>query len=140
MNKINQTRIGRIGVALCAISAGALTGCVAPRERGAYVEAPVVYVESGPVVEPEYVYYPGYQVYYSSHTRQYSYQQGRSWVSRPEPPRVSARVLLASPSVRMDFHDSPASHHAAVVRRYPKQWAPAASHDNKEAGHDQTRR
>lgn len=139
MNKINQTEIGRTGVVLCAIFASALAGCVVPREGGAYVEAPVGYVESRPVVEPEYVYYPGYQVYYNSHTRQYSYQQGHSWVSRPEPPRVSASVLLTSPSVRMDFHDSPASHHAAVVRQYPKQWAPPASHD-KEAGHDQTRR
>ena len=76
------------------------------------------------MVQDDYVYYPGYQVYYSSNTRQYVYQEGRSWVSRPAPPRVSVDVLFASPSVRLDFHDSPAIHHAAVVRQYPKHWAP----------------
>ena len=140
MNKTKQIMIGKIGFVLCATLAGALTGCVAPRGGGTYVEAPAMYVESRPVVEPEYVYYPAYEVYYSSHTRQYSYQEGRSWVSRPEPPRVSANVLLASPSVRLDFHDAPASHHAAVVRQYPKHWAPPAGHGNKEEGHDQPRR
>jgi len=35
------------------------------------------------------------------------------WVSRPAPMGVSADVLLASPSVKMDFHDSPANHHEA---------------------------
>jgi hypothetical protein len=38
-------------------------------------------------------------------------------------------VLLASPSVRMDFHDSPAQHHATVVKQYPKKWS--------SPGHDQ---
>ena len=139
MKKINKAGIGRIGVMLCATVAGALTGCVAPRGGVAYVETPV-YVENGPVVEPEYVYYPAYEVYYSRHTRQYSYRQGRSWVSRTEPPRVSANVLLASPSVTLDFHDAPASHHAAVARQYPKHWAPPAAQHNKEEVHNQERR
>ena len=96
---------------------------------------PPVYAESRVVVEPEYVYYPGYQVYYSGNTRQYVYLEGRSWVSRPAPPRVSADVLFASPSVRLDFRDSPSIHHATVVRQYPKHWAsPESGHDNKE-GH-----
>ncbi len=66
------------------------------------------------LVQDDYVYYPGYQVYYSSNRRQYIYQDGRSWVSRPAPPRVSVDVLFASPSVRLDFHDSPAIHHARL--------------------------
>jgi hypothetical protein len=45
-------------------------------------------------------------------------------VTRPSPPRVSVNVLLAAPSVRVDFHDSPAAHHAAIVQTYPKNWAP----------------
>ena len=93
-----------------------------------------MYVESGVVVQPDYVYYPGYQVYYSGNTRQYVYLEGRSWVSRPAPPRVSANVLLASPSVRLAFHDSPAAHHATVVRQYPKNWAPPASSPNHGQG------
>ena len=35
---------------------------------------------------------------------------------------VTVNVLRASPSVKMDFHDSPANHHAAVAKQYPKNW------------------
>ena len=98
----------------------ALTGCIG------YVDGPrpVVQVEPAIVVQDDYVYYPDYQVYYSSNRRQYVYLDGRSWVTRPAPPRVSAEVLFAGPSVRLGFHDSPALHHSAVVRQYPKHWAP----------------
>jgi hypothetical protein len=146
MNKTKPLATGKIRFVLGTALLGALTGCVGyvggPQPHGGvYVEPPSVYVASGVVVQPEYVYYPGYQVYYSSNTRQYVYQDGRSWVSRPAPPRVSANVLFASPSVRLDFHDSPASHHATVVRQYPKNWAPpGSSHGNKESrdqGHDE---
>jgi len=144
MNKTKQVRIDKIGFVLCATLAGALTGCGGyvdePRGGGAYIDSPSAYVQSEVVVQPEYVYYPAYEVYYSSNTRQYFYRQGRSWVSRPQPPRASANVLRTSPSVRLDFHDSPASHHAAVVRQYAKHWAPPASQGNKEEGRDQTRR
>jgi len=120
-----------IGFALSAGLSVALTGCVSyvdgPRGGAVYMEPPLVYVESGVVVQDDYVYYPGYEVYYNSNRRQYIYRDGRSWVSRAAPPRVSAEVLFASPSVRLDFHDSPAAHHAAVARQYPKHWAPPAS-------------
>lgn len=114
---------------------GALTGCVGyveePHAR-VYAPAPAVQVEVG--VVDDYVYYPGYEVYYSSSRRQYVYMEGRSWVSRQAPPRVSADVLFASPSVRLDFHDSPANHHSSVVRQYPKQWAPPESNRDKKDG------
>ena len=90
-------------------------------------------VEAAVVVQDDYVYYPGYQVYYSHNRRQYIYQDGRSWVTRNGPPRVSVDVLFASPSVRLDFHDAPSIHHATVVQTYPKHWAPpGSSHGNKE--------
>jgi hypothetical protein len=75
-------------------------------------------------LQDEYVYYPGYEIYYNSHRRQYTYREGDSWVSRPAPPRVAVDVLFASPSVRLDFHDAPAGHHQVIVRQYPKNWAP----------------
>jgi hypothetical protein len=31
----------------------------------------------------------------------------------------------------MDFHDSPANHHAAVVKQYPKNWAPSGSNQGR---------
>ncbi len=105
-----------------------------PRHARVYAQPPPVYVESGVVVQDDYVYYPGYQVYYSRNRRQYIYRDGRSWVSRPAPSRVSVDVLLASPSVRLDFHDSPAVHHATVVRHYPKHWAPPGWSPNHGQG------
>ena len=114
---------------------GALTGCVGvvdgPRHGTVYAQPPAVQVAAGVVVQDDYVYYPGYQVYYSSNRRQYVYREGRSWVTRPVPPRVSVEVLAASPSVRLDFHDHPSVHHATVVRQYPKRWAPPGSSPNR---------
>ena len=118
----------KVGFVLCAVLLGTLTGCVGyvdgPR-AGYYAEPSIA------VVQDDYVYYPGYEVYYSSSRHQYAYREGRAWVSRPAPRGVSADVLLASPSVRMDFHDSPAQHHATVVKQYPKNWKPSASNQGR---------
>ncbi len=117
---------GQAGFLLGAVLLVTLTGCVGyvdgPR-AGVYVAPPVVEV-GGPVfvAQDDYVYYPGYDVYYSSYRHQYAYMDGGVWVSRPQPMGVSVNVLLASPSVRMDFHDSPANHHAAIARQYPRNW------------------
>ena len=123
----------KVGFVLCAALLGTLTGCVGyvdgPR-AGYYAEPSVA------VVQDDYVYYPGYEVYYSSSRHQYAYREGRAWVSRPAPRGVSVNVLLASPSVRMDFHDSPAQHHAAIVRQYPKNWAPPGSNQGQNRKDD----
>jgi hypothetical protein len=124
----------KVGFVLCAAFLGTLTGCIGyvdrPNQGNVYVAPPAV--ENTVVVQDDYVYYPGYQVYYSSSRRQYIYLEGRSWVTRPAPPRVSVDVLFASPSVRLDFHDSPAIHHATVVRQYPKNWAPPGSNQGQK--------
>lgn len=138
MGKLNRSKIGfASGAALL----GALTGCVGhvdgPHHATVYAPPPPVYVENAVVVQNDYVYYPGYEVYYSSSRRQYTYRDGRSWVSRPAPPRVSVDVLFASPSVRLDFHDSPAVHHTRVVRQYPKHWSPPGSSQGRKEGHDE---
>ena len=110
---------------------GTLTGCVThvdgPRHGRAHVPPPTVHV-----VQDDYVYYPGYEVYYSSSTRQYVYLEGSAWVTRPAPPRVSVDMLFASPSVTLDFSDAPAAHHATVVQQYPKNWAPPQSNRNHD--------
>jgi hypothetical protein len=133
---MNRTKCSRIGFVFGAALLGALTGCVthdAPRHARGYGRPPPGYVNAGVVVQDDYVYYPGYQVYYSSNRRQYIYRDGRSWVTRAAPPRVSVDILLASPSVRLDFHDSPSIHHASVVRQYPKHWAPPG-HEKEKRG------
>lgn len=147
MNKKIKTLTRSGTLLLGAVLLTTLTGCIGyvdgPRHRPVYAEPPPVYVEPPPVyVEPRvvvqdaYIYYPGYQVYYSSSRNQYVYRRGLSWVSRPVPPRVSVDVLLASPSVRLDFHDSPSRHHSRVVKQYPKHWKPPGhpSHGNQNNG------
>jgi hypothetical protein len=135
---MNAKKCSKCGFVVVAALLGALTGCVthvheSDRTRG-YAPPPPVYVEGGAMVQEGYVYYPGYQVYYSSTRRQYIYQEGRSWVTRSTPRHVSVQVLVASPSVRLDFHDSPAAHHAKVVKQYPKHWAPPGSSPNHGQG------
>ncbi len=132
---MKQLSHSKIRIVLVAVALGAFTGCVGfvdePRHGGVYVEPRGVVVGAGVAVRDDYVYYPGYEVYYSSSRRQYVYLDGRSWVSRPAPPHVSVDVLFASPSVRLDFHDSPSFHHSAVVRQYPRHWAPSGSRYNR---------
>ena len=129
---MNKKTLLKIVIVSSATFLGILTGCVAywdvPGSGPVMAPPPMVAVE----VADDYVYYPGYQVYYSSNRRLFLYQEGRAWVSRPAPPRVSAEILFAAPSVRLDFHDSPARHHATVVRQYPKHWAPPGHGPGKE--------
>ncbi|MDI1337743.1 MAG: hypothetical protein PSU94_16290 [Lacunisphaera sp.] len=96
-----------------------------------------VQVQAAVVFEDDYIYYPGYEIYYSSNRHEYVYRDGSSWVRRSEPRGVSLNVLLAAPSVRMDFRDSPERHHSTVVQSYPRSWqransAPAARNDRRE--------
>lgn len=122
--------------ALLGLSSGCVNS-VSESQASVGTEAPIsVYVERGVAGLDDYVYYPAYQVYYSSERRQFVYLKGRSWVSRPIPPHVAAEVLFASPSVSVPFHDSPANHHAEIVKQYPKQWAPPGrNRDQHESGH-----
>jgi hypothetical protein len=133
MNRTNS-KIGWVS----AVAAVALfTGCVVHEPRHhvrVHAPAPVVHVQSGIVVHDTYTYYPGYQVYYSSSSRQCIYLDGGSWVTRAAPPRISIDVLLASPSIRMDFHDAPSLHHASISKTYPTSWTPPGhSKGNKVA-------
>ena len=94
-----------------------LTGCVTDdtghtRVRGsAYVS-----------FEDDYDYYPRYETYYSRNRREFVYRDGGQWVRRREPNGVSINVILATPSVRLDFRDSPERHHNDVIRSYPRDW------------------
>ena len=96
------------------------------------VVAPVV-VAPPVVVQDNYVYYPNYGIYYNGGRHQYAYLQGGAWVWAPAPSGVSVDMLLASPSVNMNFHDSLANHHATTLRMYPRNWKPSDTHqDQKE--------
>ena len=129
--------MNKVGLGLSAALLVTLTGCVSytdrPSEGSLYM---VPRVETTVVVQDDYVYYPGYQIYYSSSRHEYAYRDGRNWVSRPAPRGVSINRLQASPSVRMDFHDSPAQHHEAVVKQYPKNWKPSGDHQGQNQKDD----
>ncbi len=124
----------KVGLALAAAFLVTLTGCVGyvdgPR-AGVYME-PAVQVDAGFVGQDDYVYYPGYQMYYGSRSHRWYDREGSSWVAHPAPRGVSVEVLHSSPSVRMDFHDSPEHHHSEVVRQYPKNWKPAGSNQGRK--------
>jgi hypothetical protein len=138
---MKNTTGSKIGLGFIAVLAGALTGCVVDGPSHGHGHGPPpAQMEAAVVVQDDYVYYPGYEVYYSSNRRQYVYQDGRSWVTRPAPSHVSVDVLRASPSVRLDFHDSPATHHPTVVRQYPKHWAPPGSNPPHREGDGDQRR
>jgi hypothetical protein len=129
-----QTNIVRFG--LCMAVLAVLTGCVG------YVEGPSVGVYAQPetfAVQDDYVYYPQYECYYSVSRHQYAYRDGNAWVARSAPREVSESVLVASPSVKMSFHDSPAEHHATVVKQYPKNWKPSGGNQgqNQKDNHHQ---
>jgi hypothetical protein len=126
-------KTNKVGLALCAALLGALTGCVGyvdgPR-AGYYAEPSVV------VVQDDYVYYPQYECYYSVSRHQYAYREGNAWVARPAPRGVAVNVLTRSPSVKMNFRDSPANHHADVVKQYPKNWKPSGDHQGQNQKDD----
>lgn len=128
---LNADKVGLAVAAACLVT---LTGCVGyvdgPR-AGVYVE-PAVQVDAGFVGQDDYVYYPGYQMYYGSRSHRWYDREGSSWVAHPAPRGVSVEVLHSSPSVRMDFHDSPANHHTTVVQQYPKNWKPAGSNQSRK--------
>ena len=95
------------------------------------------------VIDGDYDYFPGYNVYYNRDNHQYAYVEGGYWVSRPAPYGVATNVLRASPSVRMGFRDSPANHNAEMVRKYPHNWVPPGAPKklpvpapDQPAGHD----
>jgi hypothetical protein len=125
-DKLLSRQADKLGLALAAAFLLTLTGCVG------YVEGPSTggYVFAA---QDDYVYYPQYECYYSVSRHQYAYREGNDWVSRPAPRGVTVNVLQVSPSVKMNFHDSPARHHAAVTKQYPKNWKPSGGNQ----GHNQ---
>jgi hypothetical protein len=133
-NKKHFFKTNKIGFVLGAVLLAALTegvSCADGQNVGITVTPPVV-VAPAVVIQDDYVYYPNYAIYYNSHRHQYAYLENGAWVLQPAPQGVSVEVLLASPSVRMDFHDSPANHHAEMLRKYPKNWKSSDVHHDRK--------
>lgn len=114
----------RAGFGLGLLVLAMLAGCVdTPPWGGTSKHPTTAQTQTALGRQDNYVYFPGYEIYYNSNHGQYVYWDGSAWVTRTELPRgVSVEVLLASPSVAMNFHDAPEWHHAAMVRSYPRNW------------------
>ena len=143
-NKKHFFKTNKIAFVLGAVVLAALTECAGSADgQGAVIIVPSPAVVTPPVVvapiviPDDYVYYPNYGVYYNSRRHQYNYVRNDVWFTQPAPEGVSVDVLLASPSVNMDFHDSPARHHAEMLQKYPRNWKPPVAHqDQKDAAPD----
>jgi len=129
LSKITATCILPAALALVAL---AMTGCETDtRTTIAYRDSRPAYVYA----DDDYVYYPQYEMYYSNRRHQYGYREGNSWVWRQSPTRVETNVLVSTPSVHLDFHDSPERHHSEVIKTYPRNWR----QDDRNRGHDDHR-
>jgi hypothetical protein len=134
--KSNTKRLAPLaGLLVCSGLLVTMSGCVYGG-RHSPATAQVTLRSPGPsliVIEDDYDYYPGYEIYYSRNRHEYVYRDGTSWVRRNQPAGISVDVLLASPAVRVDFRDAPERHHATVVRSYPRNWkGPDSKPDNKD--------
>jgi hypothetical protein len=135
-NKKHFFKTNQAGLVLGAMLLAALTqgaGSADAQSIGITVTPPVVVAPI--VVADDYVYYPNYGVYYNSRRHQYYYLRGDVWVTQPAPEGVSVEVLLASPSVAMEFHDSPEKHHAEMLKKYPRDWKPSAAQPDRKEDH-----
>ncbi len=116
----------------------ALAGCMV--DESGYRGRTARHTQSTVVYQDDFDYYPYYEVYYSRTRREYVYRDGNAWVRRPIPHHVSPDVLIATPSVRVDFHDSPEHHHNEVIRHYPRNWRrPDRDHDRRRDRDDDDR-
>ena len=140
MNKKLFSTIGKTGVMLGAVSLLTATGCVSYVDRpqpGEVYVAPLVPVF---IEQDDYVYYPQYGMYYGSRSHRYYRHEGHAWVAAPAPRGVAVNVLVSSPSVNVEFHDSPSAHHNQVIKTYPRNWHPPGGNSGRNEGRPENHR
>jgi hypothetical protein len=119
---IKSARMGLCAGALIVGSMIAPTVWAQEAHVGVNIPMPNVNVQIG--APDNYVYYPKYGTYYSPIHHRYYYKDRGAWGWHEKPLGIAPDVFLKAPSVKMNFHDAPDKHHAEIVRRYPKNWAP----------------
>ena len=132
-------KINSGGLALGVLMAAALLQCESmATAQSVTVSVPVPAPTVNVVAQDDYVYYPHYGMYYNRFRHRFYYENNGAWVVAEAPVGVTADVVLASPSVHMDFRDLPEHHHADILKRYPRDWAPPAGdrHDHDSDHHD----
>jgi len=136
MNRTKHSLTGRpaafgVGVAVLLTFAGCASEADRPRAGTTFTPTDIYVappdLKSGVPVTDVYYYYPAWGVYYNNSRHQFSYLQGGHWVVGPIPPGLSINSIMASPSVRMNFSDSPTNHHAETSLKYPSNWKPSTT-------------
>jgi hypothetical protein len=135
------TYLLKAGLVSAVLTAGALVTPAAYADGvsvGVNIEVPVPTVT---VATDDYVYYPAYGAYYSPRRHLFAYVNGGAWAWRATPPGVTAEVALASPSVKMGWHDAPWFHHKDTLKAYPRDWhADHMDHRERDRERDKDRR
>jgi hypothetical protein len=129
-------------VLLPLLLAAGFAGCASDQgyySNSSYRGRPSTHVAAVATYNDDYVYYPAHETYYSRNRHEYVYRDGNAWVRRPQPNGVTADVLIQTPSVRLDFHDSPERHHDAVVKQYPRTWRYDRNRDGIDDRYQQPR-
>ncbi len=130
MGRIPVSFAGIIPLAACGLI---LTGCVeAPRAYVLAVHPSAAQLQAVRRVQPDYVYYPDYEIYYSRNYQRYIYRDNDVWLIRAEAPVLYAAVLPTARFAPMSFHDDPRRHHDEIARIFPRHPgdAPAALASN----------
>jgi hypothetical protein len=96
------------------------------------VAPPVVVAAPAVVIVDDFIFYPNYAIYFNSSRHQYAYLEGGAWIFAAAPVGVTIDVLVASPSIHMDWHDSPANHHSEMIKKYPGNRKAAAVHQERK--------
>jgi hypothetical protein len=100
-----------------------LPGCATSSWKGTFRQPNQSQVHVALSRLDSYIYFPGYQVYFNPARGQYTYWDGRAWLTSPDlPSELSMELLEESPSVAMNFDDAPARHHGEVAQSYPRNW------------------
>jgi len=134
MTRRNSHGTKRLGLAVGVLLLLAAAGCNSSPGWGGWSTHPTVaQLQISRGIQPNWVYYPAYETYYSSNYQQYIYRDTRFpdprfpdtnvWVISEEPMApATAEMLQATPTVEMQFHDSPMAHHAEIAREFPRNW------------------
>jgi hypothetical protein len=136
----NTTCLLKAGFVSAVLTAGALVAPAAYADGpqvGVNIEVPMPTVTVAP---DDYVYYPAYGAYYSPRRHLFAFVHDGSWQWRAAPPGVTADVVLASPPVKMGWHDAPWLHHKDVLKAYPRNWrADHMDHRDRDKDRDRDR-
>jgi len=117
MGRIPVNLVGMIPLAVCGLM---LAGCEAPRAYVLAVHPSAAQLQAVRGVQPDYVYYPDYEIYYSRNYQRYVYRDRDAWLIRGEAPALYADVLPAARFARMNFPDDPWRHHGEVTQLFPR--------------------